>query len=952
MVTRFASLNPWHFSHGKLGTGRRHGHSALSLAVGLALAAPMGLQAQNAANKSDELQEIVVTGFRASLESAIAAKQANSSIVEVVSAEDIGKLPDTSIAEAISRLPGLTSQRAEGRASAISLRGTDPGFSTALLNGREQVSTGDNRSVEFDQYPSELLNSVVVYKTPDAALVGQGLAGTIDLRTVRPLDYGRRAVALNLRREMNSNDNLGADSKDNGYRASFSYIGQFADDTIGLAFGYARLDSPLATRAFGTYEPWEDVAGNQWAPGLNAGIAAGTRITKGMKVRSDMGSTIRDGMMGVLQFKPSDTYNGTIDVYYSTMDQTNNARSLEVNLGGYPGPCCDGAFPPGTPFGYQGVTITNNTVVAGTLRNVVPLARNFLFTTEDEIIAGGFRNEFTLSDTWSMVADISYSKATREQDQFEINAQYKPINAAAGAPRNVYDTGTFTLRGASNMPSLSFTRNYADAAQVQVGPTIYGAGYTKAPETEDDLSSVRFDVSRNAELGWFSKVTGSLNYADRTKDKRSPEAGLGTKGDAYFAVQSQYLLAPMNLGYAGAGQALAWDVKGVLGAYYNPISYGTPETLPYLAPKFWTVDEKTWTGSLRGELDNEISGSVTLKGSVGVQIIRTDQSSSSFLAANAYGPAQQILRVGDGKTYTDYLPQINLAFVMSDNQAVRFGLAREMARPRMDQLKATEESGYDRATGKPGGSGGNPRLDPWRAWALDLSYERYFEERKGYVSAAAFYKKLSTYIYNQTTSGYDFTNLFNATPASFFAPGIAKQRTGDFTRPVNGSGGTLWGLEFAASVPFEMFAPSLDGFGAVASYSYTDSNIAVRGSISSLPAGNIPLPGLSDNVWSATLYYEKHGFSARVAGRYRSEYIGEVTNFANERGFRYVQDDMIVDAQLSYEFGEGSLKGLQVLVQANNLTNEPYIAYSQIEDRVLDFQEYGSQYLFGLNYRF
>ena len=149
-----------------------------------------------------------------------------------------------------------------------------------------------------------------------------------------------------------------------------------------------------------------------------------------------------------------------------------------------------------------------------------------------------------------------------------------------------------------------------------------------------------------------------------------------------------------------------------------------------------------------------------------------------------------------------------------------------------------------------------------------------------------------------------------------------------------------------------MFAPSLEGFGAVASYSYTDSNIAVRGSISSLPAGNIPLPGLSDNVWSATLYYEKHGFSARVAGRYRSEYIGEVTNFANERGFRYVQDDMIVDAQLSYEFGEGSLKGLQVLVQANNMTNEPYIAYSQIEDRVLDFQEYGSQYLFGLNYRF
>lgn len=935
---------------GPLPSSRR---SAVALAVAAALTASTGY-AQTPQTKQGEqaLEEVVVTGFRASLESAIAAKAESLAIVEVVSAEDLGKLPDTSIAESISRLPGVTSQRAEGRASAISLRGTDPGFTSALLNGREQVSTGDNRSVEFDQYPSELLNSVVVYKTPDASLVGQGLAGTIDLRTVRPLDYGRQAGAVNLRREMNSNDDLGADSKDTGYRASFSWIGQFADDTVGLAIGYARLDSPLATRAFGTYEPWEDVAGNQWFSGLNAGIPAGTRITKGMKVRSDMGDTVRDGFMATLQFRPSDTYTGIVDLYYSTMDQTNNARSLEVNLGGYPAPCCDGTFPAGTPFGYQNVTISNSSVVAGTLRNVMPLARNFLFTTEDEIIAGGFRNEFTLSDDWSMVADISYSKATREQDQFEVNSQYRPAAASGSNPRNQYDTGTFTLRGARDMPTLSFTRNYADAAQVQVGPTIYGAGYTKAPETEDELTSARIDVTRSSGYGPFSAVTASLNYADRTKDKISPEAGLGTKGDAYFAIGSQYLLAPMNLSYAGAGNALAWDVMGVLGAYYNPINYGTPETLPYLAPKFWTVEEKAWTGSLRGELDREISDTVTMKGSVGLQIIRTDQSSSSFLAANAYTPAQQILKVSDGKSYNDFLPQVNLAFSMPDNQVVRFGVAREMARPRMDQLKATEESGYDRATGKPGGSGGNPRLDPWRAWALDLSWERYFEGRKGYVAAAAFYKDLSTYIYNQTTADYDFSNLFDSTPASFLNPGITKQRTGNFTRPVNGKGGTLWGLEFTASLPFSMFSDALDGFGAVASYSYTDSSIKVVGSISSLPAGNIPLPGLSDNVWNATLYYEKHGFSARVAGRYRSEYIGEVTNFANERGLRFVQDDMIVDAQVSYEFGGGALKGLQVLLQANNLTNEPYIAYSQIEDRLLDYQEYGSQYLIGLNYKF
>src|SRR4029079_3725923 len=226
--------------------------SSHATAIGCALLLSVGTTTVAMAAEGDNIEEVVVTGIRHGIEDAIEIKKGNDSIVEAVSAEDIGKLPDTSIAESISRLPGLTSQRAEGRASAISLRGTDPGFTTALLNGREQVSTGDNRSIEFDQYPSELLSAVVVYKTPDAQLVGQGLAGTIDLRTTRPLDFNRRAIAFNIRGERNSHDNLRADANEKGYRAIFSYIDQFADDTIGITFGVARLDSPLATEGAGT----------------------------------------------------------------------------------------------------------------------------------------------------------------------------------------------------------------------------------------------------------------------------------------------------------------------------------------------------------------------------------------------------------------------------------------------------------------------------------------------------------------------------------------------------------------------------------------------------------------------------------------------------------------------------------------------------------------------------
>jgi TonB-dependent receptor len=498
------------------------------------------------------------------------------------------------------------------------------------------------------------------------------------------------------------------------------------------------------------------------------------------------------------------------------------------------------------------------------------------------------------------------------------------------------------------MPLLSFTRDYTDPDLVLVGPTIYGSGYAKKPHTEDELTSFRLDGIRTADLWWFDAVSFGANYSDRTKEKQTPESGLSTIGDATVRIDDRFIEGPMTLNYAGAGRALAWDVYGVLREYFNPIVWGTPETLTYLAGKFWDVQEKVTTGYVRADLDHDLSDTVTLRGNLGMQVVRTDQSSSSFRVDTALG---DVYRISDGKKYTDYLPQLNLAFVLPERQAIRVGLAKEIARARMDQLKATEESGYNFQTGEPGGSGGNARLDPWRAWAFDVSYEKYLGDSSGYVSTAAFYKDLKTYIYTQSTD-FSFDELYATTPDELFQPGVEKQLIGRMSRPVNGEGGYLWGLELTASLPFEMFSEALDGFGAIVSYSYTESDIEIQGSVSSVATENIPLPGLSEDVWNATLYYEKYGFGARIATRYRSEYIGEVSNFANDRALRFVDSDMITDAQLSYTFGEGMLENLQVLLQVNNLTNEPYVAYSEDKQRLIDYQEYGTQYLFGLNYRF
>jgi TonB-dependent receptor len=826
----------------------------------LAIAFAMPVAAQDAPAAGEPVQEVVVTGIRRGIEDAIKLKENSGSIVEAISAEDIGKLPDTSIAESIARLPGLTSQRAEGRASAISLRGTDPGFTTTLLNGREQVSTGDNRSIEYDQYPSELLSSVVVYKTPDAHLIGQGLAGTIDLRTARPLEFGKRALAFNVRGERNSDSGLGADSTDKGYRASFSYIDQFMDHSLGVTFGIARLNSPLATEGFGTYEPW----------GPNG---AGVFTTNGMKVRTDMGTNTRDGAMAALEWRPIDSFTSILDVYYTKSHEKDNARSIEVNTSGYPAPCCDGTFPAGTLFGITNPTIRENSTTGGTLSTVLPLVRNFQFITDDKIFATGWNNKWSGAGGWTLAGDVSYSRATRDQFQPENNAEYLPLAAPTvpGGPKNQYDTGQFQLYGTS-MPSITFQRNYTDASLVQLGPTIYGTGYVKKPHIQDELKSARIDVAREL-TGWFDSVALGVNYADRSKDKKSPESALSTIAGGFTPIASQYLLSPTNLSYAGAPSVLAWDVPAVMAAYYNPIVYGDPTTLSYLIGKWWTVKEKLTTSYIRGDLNHVLSSSVTLKGNVGLQVIGTDQSSNSFFhnsATNAVTPFT------DGKKYTDVLPEINLVFALPEQQAVRLGLAKEVARARMDQLKASQEIGTTISGGvlHPSGSTGSPRLDPWRADAADLSYEKYFSG-KAYVSGAAFYKKLKSYIFNETNP-HDFGTFLSTLPASITCPlgppCPPQSNIGLLSGPVNGQGGTLKGIELTASLPGDMVSDALRHFGTILSLAQTDSNITVQDAggtnvISGNNLGTIPLPGLSKTVWSATFYYENAGYSAHLNAR-------------------------------------------------------------------------------------
>lgn len=875
--------------------------------------APGSKPATTAPGEVVELGAFTVSaGFAGSLVAAAETKLAASSITEVIASEDIGKLPDISIAESIARLPGLAAQRVAGRAQVISVRGLSPDFATTLLNGREQVSTGDNRGVEFDQYPSELISSVTVFKTPDASLVGQGLSGTLDMKTVRPLSFGKRTMAFNVRGEYNSLTGLGSDSKHTGNRISGTYIDQFANKTVGVAVGYAHLESPILSQEFGTYG---------WNNNARPGVPAGTRVTDGLKTFARSGTNTRDGVIGVLQWRPNPQFTSMVDAYYSKFTHEETNRGLETNLGDYNGGNSPGLL-------YTSTTVRNGVLVGGTASGLYPLVRNIYNDREDKLTALGWNGQYRW-DKWTVVGDASYSKAERHELNMETQAQYRGTNGLA-----VLDTATYQL-GGGGFPTATYGLGYTDPARIQIGPSIYGAGYGKVPMVKDELESYKVQVS-HALASFIDNVDAGVNFGDRQKRKRQPEQSLNA--GAFQPIAGDVILGDTKLGFAGAPHVVSWDVPRVLSRYYDPF-VPSDNAFGYLIQKTWKVEEKITTYFAQGNLNTQL-GSLHLRGNAGLQIKSVDQSSRSNVYDNAAPVGQQVKVNTDGKTYTDVLPSVNLVFDFGNQQIVRAAAAKQVARPRLDQLKSAFEFDIGRSNGLPSGNGGNPRLDPWRATAFDVSWEKYFS-KKGYISAAGFYKDLKTYIFDQTTPNYDFSKFTAGNP-------LASTNVGRFTQPFNGRGGSLKGLELSASVPFNLFSERLDGFGAVASFSRNQSAI----SVDNTNLGNaITLPGLSRTVTNITVFYEKRGFSARVSQRHRTDFIGEITGFGADRELRYVKGERVVDFQVGYDFKSGPLKGLGVLLQAYNVTDSKYETYQQTKEQVVEYQKYGRTFLLGVNYK-
>jgi iron complex outermembrane receptor protein len=885
--------------------------------------APVASAAQEA--EAPAITSVVVAGIRRGIEDAISVKKNSDSIVEAISAEDIGKLPDASIAESIARLPGVTAQRTAGRAQAISIRGMSPDFSTALLNGREQVSTGDSRGVEFDQYPAELLSGVTIYKTPDGALVGQGLAGTADMLTVRPLDFGKRTIALNARK---TKSGVGLDKEGDGTRSSASYIDQFANRTIGIALGAARLkDNGAATTRFSSWG-----AGTLDYNGTTVNVPY-----NGVEGWTQQQTDSRDGAMAVLQFRPNRDFNSTLDLFYSKYKHAGMRHGWQAGLNDWWIAADSQNEAPGQ---LSNAVLNGNDVVSGTFNNVHAIVANVGDKAVETSKSAGWKTTARLGQDWSATLDLSYNKATRKEDIVEAYA-----GTAGNGTVGAFDSVNFVAG------SQQFTTgfNYSDPSIIRLtdvagwGGNDTQAAYIKNSHVADQIKAVRLSAKRDLPEGlFFSNVDVGVNLSDRSKRREFREF-LGTIKDGGADRFASSAIPNASVGYAGdTGVAiLVFDPVAAAASVYD----FNEKRNPAIYNKDWIVKEKVNTAYTKLNVDSTLAG-IPVRGNVGLQYVRTDQSSSAYSVDSDGGESdanRPVTNITAGKVYHDVLPSANFGFEFAHQQNVRLAVSKVMARPTLNDLRASNGFGVDTTKNVYSGGGGNPKLDPFRAKALDISYEKYFD-KQGYVAAAAFYKKIDSYIVNITNNDFDFTPYLGQTNIPLPSP------IGDFVQPTNGSGGFIKGVELSASIPLNLATKWLDGFGVYANYAYTTSSLNVPDTTDG-GSGNMPLPGLSKITAGLTVYYEKNGFSGRVAQRYRSAFVGDIQTSEGDRQATYIKGEKILDLQLGYEFRTGWLKGASLLLQMNNLTNAEFVRYRKVETNIVEQTRYGRTVLLGLNYR-
>ncbi|KQM65160.1 TonB-dependent receptor [Sphingomonas sp. Leaf17] len=910
-----------------------------------------------------EAAEIVVTGFRRSLDAALSVKRESVSAVDAVVAEDIAKFPDQNLAESLQRIPGISIQRDGGEGRAITVRGLGAQFTRVRVNGLETVATSTDgasanrdRAFDFNVFASELFNSIVVHKTAEASLDEGSLGAVVDLNTGNPLG-GKTGFTLVGSAQASYNDL----SENTRPRLAGLLSYKSPDGTFGVAvsaaytktdnlelgnntvrWAQARFDSVNGTPCFytsATSAVPSSNAGGTYRPSAacnTAALAFHPRIPRYGEV---FHGRERLGITGSVQYAPSDATKISIDGLYSRFKERREEKWAEVLLRSN-----ERSIDLVNPT-YD----ANNNMISATLNDAYVRTEHYLRQSKTEFYQLGGSWDQDVTDTVRFTAMGGFSKST------------------ASIP--VETTFVFDNRTARN-----YSYDYSDMFQPKL---TFGTSVTD--EANFQLAEIRDRPSNTINKFRTGQLRAEWDVAEGFQLKAGGmyrRFDFQTEGFTRDAVVCPTLAAPARDNVIGAVTCSASNQVFAPGAVYGLPATGLGESFtlgnagqPAGTTTTWiipNIDKSAALTNLYGRtpvidpgntraVREEVTGGyfqVDVKGDVlglryaanaGMRYAHTAQTSTGL---------NNGATVTIDRTYDDWLPSMNVALFPTDEIILRGAIAKVITRPTLGNLTpGGSVDGFNYRI-----SFGNPQLEPFRATAYDLAAEWYFAPQS-ILSVAIFKKSVESFPVSVTTSGtFASTGLPTSVipPSSPAASMVERPEGWQISTITNGRGASLKGLELSLQSTFRFLPGFLKNFGMIANATFVDSDATyVQSGPAVVPGGALvnvtrteTLYGLSKRAYNGTLYYEDTKFSARGSVSYRSPYIDGSSGTGNI--FEGYNSTLNVDASVRYKI----TPGFEISLEGTNLTDNYRSRYTDLDaNRNYEYNHFGRTFLAGARFK-
>ena len=960
--------------------------SALSIGAAYAQSTPTAAQA------GPVPQSVVVTGLRASLESALNTKRQENGIVDVIKSEDMGKFPDTNLAESLQRVPGVVIDRDAGEGRNITVRGLGQDFTRVRINGIEGLATtggtdssgGTNRSrgFDFNVFASELFSSLTVRKSSSADIDEGSLGATVDLQTLRPFDLKGFNATVAAKAKYNDG------AKKTDPRLAFMLSNTFFDRKLGVLVSGAYSKRRVLEDGFSTVR-WDNgpSSGGWCAPqGVSANPANSTATTCGPAAQGvprlpntagavdaynqasnpanfhprlpRYGRLTHDqdrlGLTASVQWRPRSGSLLTFDLLYSKLDATRQEDFLEAIS--FSRTASQGGKPQMSVVEAQ--YAPNGALLYGKYNGVDVRSESRYDELSTTFTQPTLTLEHKLSDTLSLNAKVGRANS-RFRNPVQTTVTLDALNV------NGY---TLDFRNGGRRPVIGYPFDPAaqnGALQIVGVPQVAGGTQpTSVPNTTTSEVRIRPQGTTNVndvgqfDLAWEANehlsFKGGLSYKKYKSD--TYEYRRVNQNDTVFAppAGSSGLTGTLN-GFGGnfdmpAGNATGWQVPNLAAIaqaydiYCNCVKSG-----PAGGPGDFTLSSIT-NGNARGnnrtvgERDDGIFlmsefkyelWNIPTRGNLGVRYVKTKLNAIGYQAAGG-GTAVSV-----DHEYSDTLPALNLAANITNDFIVRVGAAKVMTRP---QLGFLSPGGAIATTGVLTITSGNPTLKPFRAKTFDTSFEYYFG-RNAFLGLGLFQKNIDTYIQSlRTNVPFRETGL----PLALLPSNFTGEEVFQVTAPVNTDGGKLKGFELNYQQPFTFLPGWGRNFGTLLNYTRVSSKIEYAVSPTSNERIVDDLLNLSPKAWNATVYYDDGRFSARLSGSKRSSFITRVPG-QNNNDVEGKNDTFNLDLSVSYKLNER----LEFTLEGVNLTNEENDQFiSRARNSVVVNNVTGREFLAGLRYKF